>query len=541
MYKFAEIEDTGKTDSATGNSIRISTTARMRFREIFPDFSNERNVRLNERIASVFNDSASKIMHYFPLGGVPRAAIDESTMFAEIRGGPGSIFFISALRGGNIDVLTIQNNWKIPTSGGGRKKLPKASLKNNELSDIKKLANIQAVWPQIYSMLKNPPQGINLGSFPSKLPSIDKFKIELSKNQTNPQAVGFVTTEDTNNDGTLDTIHISSERFMEELERSGIDRGEISALNNLPKEKLAGILSAFVEIIAHEMGHLKDYVSSSDNPFPGGESIAEQSGNQALQQISVATNKYKLNINRRYKMSSLKILADLANELDKLNEIKAADIVTDIMLKKSQQETYLGTPSEDIRVRDSRVEQTLSEGGVRPDAERPIQPTLPSSTPKDGAPISAKIQESGSATIGRLGEIRPVGDPFTYSYIPELKAFKVMSYTSRPGEEISNSIRRAIGAKFTEDSNKAAWDLLSSFIPPALTLSSEPSRQPDIEGVTYPLPLPQSEMPKSEAEDFTLASSDGIEDIQKKAFENVRRLESLFSIQSASGPFGRDK
>lgn len=544
MHKFGEIEESTQSDSATGKNIRVSTTARIRFREIFPDYASERNMIVNEQIASVFNNSASNIMHYFKLG---RGTDEFNTKeYAEIRGGPANTFFISAVSGQSIDIITIQSSWKIPSSGRGRKKLPTVSSLRNNLSDKKtivsirknmnKIANIQAIWPQIYSMLKNPPQGINLGPFSSKLPPISKFKIEMTPNPTSPQAVGFVTTEDANNDGTLDTIHISSERFMQELERNGIGRNEISMLNQLSKDRLVGLLSAFVDVISHEMRHLNDYKHDSDNPFPGGEGIAEQAGNLALQQISVATNKNNSNINRRHEMSVLKILANLADELDKLNEVKAADIVTRIMIKKSQDLRPGVVPT--LYDNEDRATYTRRQVNTPLHEEIDKQPAPWDVDHSEPAALEAKIEEvpvMRRETIGTLGKIRPDGDPFTYNYLMAEEVFQIASYTSGKGEIIPSNIRNVIGKTISKQSNPRAWDILRKYItiPDVIVGNGEPQDYFDYRN--------NSADDEPSEEDFALALTDSVEDIHKKASENVRRLESLFSLPGVKGPFGRER
>jgi hypothetical protein len=626
LLKFSDLQSTEYSDSKTGNTIRVSTTARLRFKEILPQYDGESILRTNDRIGRLFVLSSDSVVHYFRLKG---AASDNE--YIEVREGPaGDFIFISAVRNGNIDILTLQDNWKALKNGKGRDKPPGVKVSIMNKKDIIKKANIQAIWPQIYNMLKTPPNGVNLGNFPSKLPSIDKFIVDNISPDAN--AIGFVTTEDVDSDGSLDTIHISSESFMRELERNGISRNDLAKLNQLPPERLAGLLSAFVEVISHEMGHINDYSHGNTNPFPGGEGVADNAGRQAVQQVSIATNKNYFNNNRSIKMSALHILAELANDLDSLNENKAADLITDIMTKEAAKKS--------ASVKKAQMTEPNLDGRVptgRPPIE-PIKTDPPIGFPTDRA--SAKPYEpSAGRTVGKLGPIRPVGDPYSYEYIPSEQAFVVKSFTYGPDQDRNARAERAIGAKITRK-NVSAWSILSDYMPDEskspmegrpLVLSPindpqrdfseaqiqfagwvrsgtfgseakklierDPSGQKlmsgtlsadrmgfmsrrlkelvsggrvensgvfyayveELEGWAAPLmqseaPLMQSEdvqmgLPVSGdiysdqammADDFALASDDTVDSIRKKAADNVRKLESLFSLPNSRGPFGRD-
>jgi hypothetical protein len=117
---------------------------------------------------------------------------------------------------------------------------------------MNKYSQLKAVWPLIYNKLKNPPPGIQLGDFPSKLPSMDKIILEDSATQ--PEALGYVSTEDANNNGIIDKIHIvvpKLEKYLQGITPQQIEQADPQTLYN--------ILAPFVELISHEMGHQKDY------------------------------------------------------------------------------------------------------------------------------------------------------------------------------------------------------------------------------------------------------------------------------------------
>lgn len=126
MKKTAGLEDTGITDQVHGKPIRVSTTVRMIYRKTwnnpeFRDFSSMRNTTLNEIIARDFVNSSDKVIHYFALGRIN----DQQRDLGEIRNlsidGTGLFkFFISAVRDGSVDILTIQSKYIKPVDKNGK-------------------------------------------------------------------------------------------------------------------------------------------------------------------------------------------------------------------------------------------------------------------------------------------------------------------------------------------------------------------------------------------------------------------------------------
>jgi len=114
------LEDSDVSDPKTGKKIRISTTVRLMYRKSYPEeYGAMRNMRLNIAIAKDFSNNAGNILHYFRLGTGGAGSAHQGT--AEIRGTSKS-FFISAIRGASIDILTIQNAWLKPKYKGSRDK-----------------------------------------------------------------------------------------------------------------------------------------------------------------------------------------------------------------------------------------------------------------------------------------------------------------------------------------------------------------------------------------------------------------------------------
>jgi len=208
---------------------------------------------------------------------------------------------------------------------------------------MNKYSQLKAVWPLIYNKLKNPPPGIQLGDFPSKLPSMDKIILEDSATQ--PEALGYVSTEDANNNGIIDKIHIvvpKLEKYLQGITPQQIEQADPQTLYN--------ILAPFVELISHEMGHQKDYKHNGENPFPGGESAADIAARDALSKVQLVQSKYNRSFDMKKKAEVLKKLVKLSSDLDNKGSHKLADqvmkIATDLAadLRKESQTAPVGSP-----------------------------------------------------------------------------------------------------------------------------------------------------------------------------------------------------
>jgi hypothetical protein len=248
---------------------------------------------------------------------------------------------------------------------------------------VNKFSSIESVWPKIYNKLKSPPAGLHLGDFPSKLPPMDKIKFDNSGSE--PGAFGYVTTEDVDQDGKLDIIHINSPKLLAELQKSGLTIDKLQKIDILSPDELKGLLSVFVELIAHEAGHLKDF-KPGPNPFPGGETVADSAATNALNQISVATNKAKdLKVRGSNMNKTLDIIVRLAQDLDDLGQVEAADIV------------------------DGLANELIS-------------------------------------TAASVGLIRPPGDPFSYDYVSDGDYFVVRTAPSQYAKSVGAKFRKGHAA-----------------------------------------------------------------------------------------------
>lgn len=268
----------------------------------------------------------------------------------------------------------------------------------------RKYAQFQSLWPQIYRKLKAPPPGVNLGSFPSKLPPMNKIVIDSGRLPENSQAIGYVSTEDADNNGSLDTIHIASPRLEEAMNTAGVPLQGVQNLDQLSNEELIQLLTPFVELLSHEMGHLQDFKPGQENPFPGGEGAADSAARSAVQSVSLATTN---NGNRLEKAGSLKmnnkfikILNDFADKLDQAGAFKVADHI-DMMITK-----YSQVPGND-------------------DYESVFNKEVPEQIVEPSSNLNFKMPKKQSP-----GAIRPKGDPYTYNLDADKNTFTVASTPS---------------------------------------------------------------------------------------------------------------
>lgn len=172
-----------------------------------------------------------------------------------------------------------------------------------------KKAQFASNWPTIYNLIKE------MGLM-RDLPPRDKIKLDYNSPQAG--AFGYVTTEDVDENGQLDTMYIVVPNIEQHLR--GINAQDLMRLKIEDPEKLKQILAPIVEIIAHEKGHQQDYQHGKENPFPGGEGAADQAAKRVLNQfINQATNngsKVTIKGSSAMKKEIVARLVKLAGDLD---------------------------------------------------------------------------------------------------------------------------------------------------------------------------------------------------------------------------------
>lgn len=120
MIKKAGLEESSVTDPQTGLKVRVSTTARIKYRKFLEENSSSEesisNIVLNDIIANDFYNSSNNVLHYFIANSSSVSA--RKREWVEIRKmssnrGNLSLFF-SILREGAIDIITVSENYRQP-------------------------------------------------------------------------------------------------------------------------------------------------------------------------------------------------------------------------------------------------------------------------------------------------------------------------------------------------------------------------------------------------------------------------------------------
>jgi hypothetical protein len=308
---------------------------------------------------------------------------------------------------------------------------------------MNKKSQFVSAWPTAYNMIRQ------MGLM-KDLPPMNKIKLDNSLPQQ-AGAFGFVTTEDSDENGTLDTMHIVVPNIDRHLQ--GINAAELQRLKIEDPNRLKQILIPIVELIAHEQGHQKDYRHGEDNPFPGGEHVADQAAQQALSQISTqATNNTNKNdIKRSFVMRKeiISRLVKLAGDLDQKKAFDLSDEVTELAEKFAQE---AGSPegfADAYKNVQRRMHQMQNAQLYHPDGDMMGERVFTSQVDFDWGKYTGRLADQPYyVASGRteLGSVQRPGDPYTYEPAGEGK-LRVVS-----GPEDS---RYAIGRVIDDPSAKA--------------------------------------------------------------------------------------
>lgn len=285
---------------------------------------------------------------------------------------------------------------------------------------MNKISQFKSAWPTAYNLIRE------MGLM-KDLPPMNKIKLDDGL-PDNSGAFGFVTTEDSDNNGTLDTMHIVVPNIDRHLQ--GINASELQKLKIENPERLKQILMPIVELIAHEQGHQKDYRHGEDNPFPGGEQVADQAAQQALNQISTqATNNINKNdIKRSFVMRKeiISRLVKLAGDLDEKKAFDLSDEVTQIAEKFAQEWPMSGRK---FQFSDWMTSDVPFDWGQY-----------------EGAQAGEAYYVASNRGSGELGSVQFPGDPYTYEPAGEGRLM-VVSGPERGRDSIGRVIEDPRGAK----------------------------------------------------------------------------------------------
>ena len=160
-----------------------------------------------------------------------------------------------------------------------------------------------ANWQKILSGLRS------ISNLPQKVVEYvnNPSKFAFPQSAKDPNAVAYVTNEDYNNDGMVDSlkVHIVVPTFNSKFRTSDL----ASMAEDSPEFQSA--INGIAKVLVHEvMGHVQDFdPNNPEDPFPGNEAVAE-----AAERAFEA--KFASDVSRANKMKELG--ANTKTELDKL-------------------------------------------------------------------------------------------------------------------------------------------------------------------------------------------------------------------------------
>jgi hypothetical protein len=179
----------------------------------------------------------------------------------------------------------------------------------------------------MFKTASGPPPGWNnivneMLKFPTLDPKAREFISSPAKLNWSPQppsdkadARAFVSTEDVNNDGTIDKINIVMTNINKDIPPDILGRlGSIQPDDPM----LTELAKSFAEIITHEVAHIKSY-DPSKGEFVGGEPVAEAAGESFIRSLG--------------SVEIISRLSKIANKMDSLGLPEIADKIDEILLE----------------------------------------------------------------------------------------------------------------------------------------------------------------------------------------------------------------
>lgn len=139
-----------------------------------------------------------------------------------------------------------------------------------------------------------------------------KFEVVEKGPDGKPDSIAYVTGEDANNNGIVDTINIVAPKF-EDIFKRMYEGKTTSQIDSIDKEILRPFLKEVANTILHEAKHLKDAPLKLDPTQPGG-GFAPETAAQAAEHHSIDNKSAKRNLTMK-KQQTLDILTKLASDL----------------------------------------------------------------------------------------------------------------------------------------------------------------------------------------------------------------------------------
>jgi hypothetical protein len=182
-----------------------------------------------------------------------------------------------------------------------------------------------------------------------------------------PKAKAYVTTEDTNDDGNIETINIVVTNLEKEWPQD-----ILSKINQMDESDpvFQDILNGIAKTLIHELAHIDDH---KDGSFPGGEGIAESRENAFTPNFGAASitnvsNKVNspLELSKNGDIKMKKEITKLANHLDRIGHPDLADRL-DMILKSAND--YASDPPRQEAEEAEEAEEAKEEEEVKEEDE----------------------------------------------------------------------------------------------------------------------------------------------------------------------------
>lgn len=203
-----------------------------------------------------------------------------------------------------------------------------------------------------------------------------------------PDAKAYVSTEDTNDDGDIETINIVVTNLEKEWPQD-----ILSKINQMDESDpvFQDILNGVAKTLIHELAHIDDH---KDGSFPGGEGVAESRENAFTPNFAVASitnddNKVisPLGLSKIGDIKMKTELIKLANHLDRLGHSDLADRLDTIVKSAQTISSDVPPSSDDIELaQEDNADQDVdgdsaqgSQEGWTPEALMEVQPSVTAS------------------------------------------------------------------------------------------------------------------------------------------------------------------
>jgi len=231
---------------------------------------------------------------------------------------------------------------------------------------MRKIANQPHYWSKVEQDLR---KITNLPGPVHALLGSDKLKWHQSLPPgVDPNAKAYVTTEDTNDDGDIETINLIVTNIEKEWPQD-----VLSKINQMDQSDpvYRDILDRIAKMLIHELAHIEDH---KDGEFPGGEGVAESRENAFTSNFATASiinedNKVitPLGSSKNGDFKVKKEIISLANHLDSLGHTDLADRLDAIMKSAEGLADFAIDPAdqtltEEEKAQNENVEEEEREG-----------------------------------------------------------------------------------------------------------------------------------------------------------------------------------